>query len=205
MMNMSEQLFGKYSMEGLEIKDKSLAQVISLKPVAVPHTFGRHSRKSLGKMQVNIVERLANKLMRGGTGEKTSGKVIRTKGQMQGKKLKALKVMEEALGLVEAEAKRNPIQVLIEAVQNSAPREDTTRVSYGGVSYQIAVDISATRRLDMALRNMALAALMQTFNKPKSLARSLADEIVNTAKGDIQTSYAMKKRDETERMARSAR
>jgi small subunit ribosomal protein S7 len=205
MMSMSEQLFGKYSLEGLEIKDKSLAQVISLKSVFVPHTFGRHSRKSLGKMQVNLVERLANKLMRGGTGEKTSGKVIRTRGQMQGKKLKALKVMEEALGLVEAEAKRNPIQVLIEAVQNSAPREDTTRVSYGGVSYQIAVDISATRRLDMALRNMALAALMQTFNKPKSLARSLADEIVNTAKGDIQTSYAMKKRDETERMARSAR
>jgi small subunit ribosomal protein S7 len=205
MMSMGEQLFGKYSLEGLEIKDKSLAQVISLKSVIVPHTFGRHSRKSLGKMQVNIVERLANKLMRGGTGEKTSGKVIRTRGQMQGKKLKALKVMEEALGLVETETERNPVQVLIEAVQNSAPREDTTRVSYGGVSYQIAVDVSATRRLDMALRNMALAALMQTFNKPKSLARSLADEIIFTAKGDLQSSYAMKKRDETERMARSAR
>jgi len=205
MMQMSEQLFGKYSLDDLEIKDKSLAQVISLKSVVVPHTFGRHSRKSLGKMQVNIVERLANKLMRGGTGEKTSGKVIRTRGQMQGKKLKALKVMEDALGLVEEETKRNPVQVLIEAVQNSAPREDTTRVSYGGVSYQIAVDVSATRRLDMALRNMALAALMQSFNKPKSLSRSLADEIIFTAKGDLQNSYAMKKRDETERMARSAR
>jgi small subunit ribosomal protein S7 len=205
MILMSDKLFGKYDMESLEIKDRSLAQVISLKPILVPHTFGRHSRKSLGKMQVNLVERLANKLMRGGTGEKTSGKVIRTRGQMQGKKLKAIKTMEQALEIVEKEAKRNPVQVLIEAVQNSAPREDTTRVSYGGVSYQIAVDISATRRLDMALRNMALAALMGTFNKPKSLARSLADEIVNTAKGDVQTSYAMKKRDETERMARSAR
>lgn len=205
MILMSDKLFGKYDMESLEIKDRSLAQVISLKPILVPHTFGRHSRKSLGKMQVNLVERLANKLMRGGTGEKTSGKVIRTRGQMQGKKLKAIKTMEQALEIVEKEAKRNPVQVLIEAVQNSAPREDTTRVSYGGVSYQIAVDISATRRLDMALRNMALAALMGTFNKPKSLARSLADEIINTAKGDVQTSYAMKKRDETERMARSAR
>jgi small subunit ribosomal protein S7 len=205
MILMSDKLFGKYDMESLEIKDRSLAQVISLKPILVPHTFGRHSRKSLGKMQVNLVERLANKLMRGGTGEKTSGKVIRTRGHMQGKKLKAIKTMEQALEIVEKEAKRNPVQVLIEAVQNSAPREDTTRVSYGGVSYQIAVDISATRRLDMALRNMALAALMGTFNKPKSLARSLADEIVNTAKGDVQTSYAMKKRDETERMARSAR
>jgi small subunit ribosomal protein S7 len=130
MILMSDKLFGKYDMESLEIKDRSLAQVISLKPILVPHTFGRHSRKSLGKMQVNLVERLANKLMRGGTGEKTSGKVIRTRGQMQGKKLKAIKTMEQALMIVEKEAKRNPVQVLIEAVQNSAPREDTTRVSY---------------------------------------------------------------------------
>jgi len=202
---MVDMIFGKYPVEGIEIRDKSIAQAVSLKPVLVPHTFGRQTRRALGKAQVNIVERLANKLMRGGTGEKTSGKVIRTKGQMQGKKLRALKTVEEALDIVAAEMKVNPIQALIEAVQHSAPREDTTRVSYGGVSYQVAVDISATRRLDMALRNISLAALMGSFNKPKSLAQSLANEIMFTAKGDIQNSYAMKKRDETERMARSAR
>jgi small subunit ribosomal protein S7 len=78
-------------------------------------------------------------------------------------------------------------------------------VSHGGVSYQIAVDISATRRLDMALRNISLSALMGSFNKPKTLSKALADEIMSTAKGDMQASYAIKKRDETERMARSAR
>jgi len=202
---MVDKIFGKYPVEGIEIRDKSIAQAVSLKPVLVPHTFGRQTRRVLGKAHVNIVERLANKIMRGGTGEKTSGKVIRTKGQMQGKKLRALKIVEEALDIVAAEMKINPIQALIEAVQYSAPREDTTRVSYGGVSYQVAVDISATRRLDMALRNIALAALMGSFNKPKSLAQSLANEILFTAKGDIQNSYAMKKRDETERMARGAR
>jgi len=202
---MTDKVFGKYPMEGLEIRDKSMAQVISLKPVIIPHTFGRQSRKSFGKMEMNIVERLANKLMRGGTGEKTSGKVIRTKGQMQGKKLRSLKIVEKALMIVEEEMKVNPIQALIQAVENAAPREDTTRVSYGGVSYQVAVDISATRRLDMALRNISLAALMGSFNKPKPLSKSLADEIIYTAKKDSQNSYAMKKRDETERMARSAR
>ncbi|MBU0591274.1 30S ribosomal protein S7 [Candidatus Micrarchaeota archaeon] len=202
---MTDKLFGKYSLENLEVRDKSIAQAISLKPIIVPHTFGRSKKKSLGKTQVNIVERLANKLMRGGTGEKTSGKVIRTHGRMQGKKLRSLKIVEKALELVEKETKENPVQALIKAIENSAPREDVTRVSHGGVSYQIAVDVSATRRLDMALRNIALAALMGAFNKPKSLAQTLASEIVSTAKGDIQTSYAMKKRDETERMARSAR
>ena len=200
-----DKLFGKYSMENITIKDLSLAQNISLKPILVPHTFGRNAKKNLGKTQVNVIERLANKLMRGGTGEKTSGKVIRTKGRMQGKKLKALRVVEDALGVVEANTKENPVQVLIRALENAAPREDVTRVSHGGVSYQIAVDVSATRRLDMALRNMALAALMGAFNKPKSLGQALADEIVSTAKGDMQASYAIKKRDETERMARSAR
>jgi small subunit ribosomal protein S7 len=200
-----DKLFGKWSVENIEIKDLSLAQNISLKATLVPHTFGRHNKKALGKTQVNVVERLANKLMRGGTGEKTSGKVIRTKGRMQGKKLRALKIVEEALSIVEAQTKENPVQVLIKALENAAPREDVTRVSHGGVSYQIAVDISATRRLDLTLRNISLAALMGAFNKPKSLQQALADEIINTAKGDMQASYAIKKRDETERMARSAR
>jgi small subunit ribosomal protein S7 len=200
-----DKLFGKYALDSIQIKDLSLAQNISLKPVLVPHTFGRHAKKALGKTQVNVIERLANKLMRGGTGEKASGKVIRTHGRMQGKKLHALRVVEEAFAIVEAETKENPVQVLIRALENAAPREDVTRVSHGGVSYQIAVDISATRRLDMALSNMALAALMGAFNKPKSLSKALADEIMSTAKGDMQASYAIKKRDETERMSRSAR
>ena len=200
-----DKVFGKYPTENVVIADKSIAQVVSLKPIIVPHTFGRNSKKVMGKTYVNVVERLANKLMRGGTGEKTSGKVIRTHGRMQGKKLRALKIVETAFGTVETQTKENPLQILIRAIENSAPREDVTRVSHGGVSYQVAVDVSATRRLDMALRNIALAALMGAFNKPKPLHQALADEIINTAKNDMQSSYAIKKRDETERMARSAR
>ncbi|MFH1393899.1 MAG: 30S ribosomal protein S7 [Candidatus Micrarchaeota archaeon] len=202
---MMDKLFGKYELDKVEVKDRSIAQVINMKAVNVPHSSGRFSKKALGKTQLNLVERLANKLMRGGTGEKTSGKVIRTQGRLQGKKLKVLRIVEDAFEIVEKESKENPVQMLVRAVENSAPREDVTRVSYGGVSYQIAVDVSATRRLDMALRNIALAALMGCFNKSKSLSEALAGEIINTAKGDVQTSYAIKKRDETERMARSAR
>jgi small subunit ribosomal protein S7 len=205
MMIMSDKLFDRYPMDKIEIGDKSLAQVISLKPIVVPHSSARHVKKTLGKAKVNIVERLINKLMRGGTGEKTSGKVIRTHGRLQGKKFRVLKAVEDALEIVEKQTKENPVQTLVKAVENSAPCEDVTRVSYGGVSYQIAVDISATRRLDMALRNIALAALMGTFKKKKSLAESLAGEIIYTAKGDVQNSYAIRKKDETERMARSAR
>lgn len=200
-----DKLFGKYPLDGITINDKSLAQVISLKQISVPHTFARHKKKTFGKMEVNIVERLINKLMRGGTGEKTSGKVIRTHGRLQGKKLRIIKAVEETFATIEEKTKENPVQVLVRALENAAPNEDVTRVSYGGVSYQIAVDVSATRRLDLALRNITLAALMGTFNKKKTLATSLADEIIFTAKGDLQNSYAIKKKDEIERIARSAR
>jgi len=107
--------------------------------------------------------------------------------------------------MIEEKTKENPVQMLVRALENAAPNEDVTRVSYGGVSYQIAVDVSATRRLDLALRNITLAALMGAFNKKKTLVESLADEIIFTAKGDLQNSYAIKKKDEIERIARSAR
>jgi small subunit ribosomal protein S7 len=198
-------LFGKYDFKEVKVNDPSIGGYISLAPVVVPHSHGRHAKKQFGKRSVNIVERLANKLMRGGTGEKTSGKVIRTDGRLQGKKTKALTIVEKSFAIVEQRSKKNPLQLLVDALQNSAPREDFTRVSMGGVSYQVAVDVSASRRLDMSLRNIALAAIMGAFDKKKSLPEALADEIENAAKGDANSSYAIKKRDETERMARSAR
>lgn len=56
----------------------------------------------------------------------------------------------------------------------------------------------------MALRNIGLAAIIGAFDKKKTLSQALADEIMLAAKND-PNSYAIKKRDETERMARSAR
>ena len=199
-------LFGKYDLEGIEVRDISLRSALSFEGVNYrAHTFGRHAKKQHAKNNVNVVERLANKLMRGGTGEKTSGKVIRTSGRLQGKKQQALRVVEKAFSIVAEKTGKNPVQVLVDALENSAPREEVTRVSHGGVSYQIAVDVSSSRRLDLALRNITLAALMRAFNKPTSLSESLADEILYSANNDVQNSFAIKKRDEAERMARSAR
>ncbi|NYZ75959.1 30S ribosomal protein S7 [Candidatus Micrarchaeota archaeon] len=199
-----EKIFDKYDMSEVKVTDPSLKKYIDLSPVSIPHSHGRQAKKQFGKMKVNIVERLVNKLMRGGTGEKTSGKVIRTHGRLQGKKFRSMRIVEDAFDSIAKSTKSNPVQVFVDAIQNTAPREDTTRVQYGGVSYQVAVDVSAGRRLDMALRNISLSAIIGAFDKKKTLSESLADEITLAAKND-QNSYAIKKRDETERMARSAR
>ena len=197
-------LFNKYEYTGLEVKDISLKTYINLRPLVIPHTHARHANKQFAKAKVNLVERLANKLMRGGTGGKLGGKVIRTKGALQGKKLKVLNIIEQAFDSAAEKTKKNPIQLLILAVENSAPREDVTRVRLGGVSYQVAVDIGAMRRLDLALGNIALAALTSAFKKRDTVAVALANEIILASSGD-QTSYSIKRRNETERMARSAR
>ncbi|MEK6843345.1 MAG: 30S ribosomal protein S7 [Candidatus Micrarchaeota archaeon] len=201
---MEIKLFGLYEYTNIEIKDLSLAQYISLKPLIYPHSFAKHANKQFAKAKVNIVERLINKLLRGGTGEKLGGKLIRTHGKLQGKKTKAIKMVKEAFEEVQKRTKTNPIQVLIRALENSAPREDTTRVRFGGMSYQIAVDISSQRRLDLALRNIVLASISAAFDKKLTLKDALVNEITLAASND-PASFSVKRKNEIERIARSAR
>lgn len=200
----SAKLFGKYSYEGIVVNDSGLAKYINLKPLELPHTFARHANKQFAKSKVNLVERLVNKLMRGGTGEKIGGRIIRTHGKLQGKKSKALKTVKEAFEVAEKKSKQNPLQLLVKALENSAPREEVTRVRYGGINYQVAVDVSAQRRLDLALRNISVAAIMSSFNNKATLAEALANEILLAANND-QNSYSIKRKNEVERMSRSAR
>ena len=196
-------LFGRYGFD-VQVRDVSLAQYLCLKPVNQPHSFARHANKQFAKRKVNVVERLANKLMRGGTGKKIGGRIIRTQGSLQGKKAKVLKVIREAFEKIEARTKQNPVQLLVRALENSAPTEDITRVRFGGVSYQQSVDVSAQRRLDLALRNLSTAAIMSAFNKKLTLGQALADEIILASENNPD-SYSIKRRNEVERIARSAR
>jgi len=196
-------LFNKYSYD-VEVYDPSLRNYINLKPTAFPHSYGRKSQNQFHKMHMNIIERLENYLMRGGTGSKVGGKVIRTKGRMQGKKIKAMNTIKSAFDTINRQTGKNPIQIFIQALENSAPIEDTTRVRYGGIISSVAVDVSASRRLDIALRNIAMATVIGSFRNKRTMAQALANELVLTANNDIN-SYAIKRKNETERMARSAK
>jgi len=197
-------LFQKYNLKDVVINDPSLANYITLNAKVFPSTFGRRKDKVYFVTHVNIVERLMNKMMRGGTGQKIGGKVIRTKGALQGKKVKVMRSVEDAFDILNKKTGKNPVQLLVNALENAAPIEDTTRVRYGGISYNVAVGISAARRLDVALRNLALASLIGAFKSRKSLADALAEEITLAANKDTN-SYAIKKKVELERIARSAR
>lgn len=183
-------LFGKWDFKDIEIRDPGLKRYICLRPVYVPHSMGRHEHKRFGKAEVNIVERLVNNLMR--------------PGKNAGKKIRAINVVKNAFEIIHLRTGENPIQVLIRAVENSAPCEDITRISYGGIVYHLAVDISPQRRLDLALRFICEGARQASFGNPKPLEECLADEIILAANNDMK-SYAVSKRHEMERIALASR
>ena len=92
----------------------------------------------------------------------------------------------------------------MEALENAAPREEVTRLQFGGISVPKAVDISPQRRLDIALRNVSSGVVAASAKNKKTIQDCLADEIMLAAKGDM-TSFAVAKKEETERVAQSAR
>jgi len=183
-------LFDKWDFKDVEVRDPGLKRYICLRPVYVPHSMGRHEHKRFGKAEVNIVERLVNNLMR--------------PGKNAGKKLRAINAVKNAFEIIHLRTGENPIQVLIRAIENSAPCEDTTRISYGGIVYHLAVDISPQRRLDLALRFICEGARQASFGNPKPLEECLADEIILAANNDMK-SYAVSKRHEMERIALASR
>jgi len=181
-------LFGKWSYENIQIRDIGLQRYISLKPLAVPHSMGRHEHKRFRKANVNIVERLINNLMR--------------PGKNAGKKAKAANIVKHAFEIIHLRTGRNPIEVLVRAVENSAPCEDTTRLSYGGIVYHLSVDVQ--RRIDLALRYICEGARKAAMHNPRSIEECLAEELILAAMHDMK-SYAVSKRHETERIAQASR
>ena len=197
-------LFDSWTFSNIEIRDPGLEKYISLDPIIVPHTAGRLANRPFGKSRMNIVERLINKCMRSGAGRrKIAGKFIRNKYAC-GKKEKVINQVREAFEIVEKRTKANPIQVLVDAIINCAPREETTTISYGGISYHKSVDVSPQRRVDLALRNIARGTLAAAFKAKRSFAEALADELILAANNDSK-SHAVGRKEETERIAMSAR
>lgn len=183
-------IFGKYDPLEIVIDDQGLKRYINLELITVLHTSARHANKHFGKKKVNVVERLINETMR--------------TEDYSGKKIKAYKIVSKSFDIIKKKAKQNPIQVLVNALQNSAPTEEITRLRFGGISVPKAVDVSPARRLDIALRNISKGAVKASHKNKKSMEECLANEIITASKGDIN-SFAVSKKEELERVAASAR
>jgi len=125
-------------------------------------------------------------------------------GRNNGKKLMAVRIVRHALEIIHLMTGQNPLQVLVNAIQKAGPREDSTRIGSAGVVRRQAVDVSPLRRVNQALYLMTNGARNTAFRNLKSIQECLADEIMNAA-NDNGNSYAIKKKDEIERVAKANR
>ena len=183
-------MFGKYDSSDVVVEDVGLAKYIDLTPTNIPHSGGKHANKWFGKSNLSIVERLINDIMR--------------TEKFTGKKMKAYKTVSQAFDIVAERTKENPIQILVSGLERAAPREEITRLQYGGISVPKAVDIAPQRRLDIALRNLSNGVVETSSKSKKSISQCLADEMMLAAKGDMQ-SFSVSKKEEIERVAQAAR
>ena len=181
-------LFGRWETADIEFQDPSTERYVTVTPIA--HTMGRHADKQFKKSEISIVERLINRLMQS--------------EDNTGQKQKTTRIVREAFQIVHERTEENPAQVLVTAVQNAAPREETVRLKYGGISVPQAVDVAPQRRVDQALKFIAEGTKRGSYKSKQSASEALATVLIGAADYDMQ-SYAISQKEERERVAAAAR
>ncbi|MDD1666258.1 MAG: 30S ribosomal protein S7 [Methanomicrobiales archaeon] len=177
-------------MNEVEVTDPGLKRYINLHSMIVPHSSGKFTKQQFAKGEMLIVERLINRLMQ--TEMNT------------GKKHRAIRITKEAFEIVHRKTKKNPVQVLVDAISQAGPREETVRLKYGGINVPKSVDTAPLRRVNSAIRFICEGVYTAAHKNKKYVAEVLADELIAAARGDSKC-YSVTKREERERIAKASR
>ena len=192
-------LFNRWD-SSVAVNDVSLKDYINLEPKILPRSAGIH-RGRFHKSKMHIVERLALKMsVSGHTGKKHR----LTSGKFGGNYTTIITVIEHALEMIEKKENKNPIEVLVKAIENAALREEVISYQLGSIMARESVITAPQRRVDKTLRFFAQSAYRRSFNKHKGLAEALSDEIIAAYKNSGD-SFAIKEKERVEREAMGAR
>jgi len=145
--------------------------------VYVPHTAGRYAAQRFKKATCPVVERIMNAMM--------------MHGRNNGKKLLSLRIVKHTMEIIHLLTGENPVQILVDAVVNSGPREDSTRVGRAGTVRRQAVDVSPLRRVNFAIFLLTSGARAAAFRNIKTISECLADELINAAKVSVSRTHAV--------------
>lgn len=194
-------LFNKYDCSSVVVSDPGLKDYINIKPTILPKSQGRNETKKFWKSKAHIVERL---MLKTGVAGHKGKKHWRTSGRNTGKYTVQYKNIMKAFRIIEEKTKKNPVQLLVEAVENASPCSEVISLEYGGIKHPKAVDVAPQRRVDLALRWMTQGAHQTSANKKITYSQALANIIMQTASNDPK-SFAVNKKTETERQAIASR
>ena len=183
-------LFNKWDTEDVTVADQGLVRYVSYKSIGVPSSCGRLTQQQFTKSHMTIVERLINRLMQ--TEHNT------------GKKQLCTRIVMMAFDEINTKTKQNPLKVLVDAISNASPREETVRLRYGGINVPKSVDSAPMRRVNTALRYIAMATWNGSHKTKKPAHLVLANELLLASKGDPKC-FSVGKKGEVERIAKSSR
>jgi small subunit ribosomal protein S7 len=117
----------------------------------------------------------------------------------RGKKSTATRLIYEAMDLIKERTQKNPLEVFETALKNVSPAMEVRPRRVGGATYQVPMEVAANRRLTLALRWILSAA---TERGGRSFPDKLAAELIDASN---ETGTAIRKRDETHKMAEANR
>jgi len=149
----------------------------------MPRRYRPAKRKVIPDAKYNseTVSRFVNKLM------------------MHGKKSTALRVVYDAMEIIEQRMDRPPLEVFEEAIANAAPVLEVKSRRVGGATYQVPVEVLPNRRQSLAMR--WIIGHSRSRNG-KSMAEKLSAELMDAARN---TGVTIKKKEDTHKMAEANR
>jgi len=112
-----------------------------------------------------------------------------------GKKSLASRIIYDAFKTIEQRTGTDPINVFEQAVKNATPLVEVKARRVGGATYQVPVEVRSDRGTALALRWLIQFARQRSG---KTMASKLANELMDASN---QTGSAIRKREETHRMA----
>jgi small subunit ribosomal protein S7 len=194
-------LFNRWDVAGVQVRDPGLKRYINLRPVIVPKSSGKYTRVSIRKANVSIVERFINKLcVPGRKGKKH--KI--TSGRSCGRYQTIYGAVRDGFEIIYKKTNKNPLQVLVDAVENGALLEEVMGYRLGGMIARKAVVTTPQRRLDISLKLIAQNIYSSSFNKKGSLPDVIANELIAIAAND-QRNNVIRERIRIEKEAEGAR
>lgn len=194
-------LFGKWDCEEAEIEDEGLRRYLNIDNIMAPRSRGRHSDQQFYKADVQIVERLLNRLYVAGH---RGNKHKITSGQNVGKSEKLWELIEQTFDLIQEETGENPVQVFVKAIENASAKEEVVSYQRGGVIAREAVIIAPQRRVDLALRMLVQGAYEKRLAASDDAYETLAEEITGAYENDSSI-RAVRDKQRREREAEGAR
>jgi small subunit ribosomal protein S7 len=118
---------------------------------------------------------------------------------LDGKKSVAESIVYGAFEMIEEKAKRQPVSIFHEALENVSPDVEVRSRRVGGATYQVPVEVRADRKKALAIRWLVAAARSRNEN---TMRERLAAELLDASSN---RGTAVKKREDTHRMAEANR